>query len=145
MMPSVLVLFIALLKKQHLAASAAADAAIDAFLDVYPTAGNINGTGETQAAKFNYNLGLPAGEMLSFTAMQLWYLKKFIAMQITGFHIGDDLAFCIQEYPVRQIILVVMILYMKDIWVMFQLLMVICSITMRHLDLTVQKMAGNMM
>ena len=41
--------------------NASADAAIDAFLNVYPTANNINGTGETQAAKFNYNLGIPAG------------------------------------------------------------------------------------
>jgi iron complex outermembrane receptor protein len=42
--------------------SPAADAAIDAFLNVYPTAGNINGTGETQAAKFLYNAGLSTGE-----------------------------------------------------------------------------------
>ena len=42
--------------------SPAADAAIDAFLNVYPTAGNINGTGEIQAAKFLYNAGLSTGE-----------------------------------------------------------------------------------
>ena len=42
--------------------SPAADAAIDAFLNVYPTAGNINGTGEIQAVKFLYNAGLSTGE-----------------------------------------------------------------------------------
>ena len=42
--------------------SPAADAAIDAFLNFKPTAGNINGTGETQAAKFLYNAGLSTGE-----------------------------------------------------------------------------------
>ncbi|HET6724270.1 MAG TPA: TonB-dependent receptor, partial [Chitinophagaceae bacterium] len=49
-------------EKATFGGTAAADAAIDAFLNVYPTAGNINGTGETQAAKFNYNLGLPVGD-----------------------------------------------------------------------------------
>jgi len=56
--------------------SASADAAIDAFLDVYPTAGNINGTGETQAAKFNYNLGLPTGENSMFYSNAALIFKK---------------------------------------------------------------------
>lgn len=42
------------------------NAAIDAFLNVVPTGGNINGTGETQAAKFNMNLGAPIGDNAMF-------------------------------------------------------------------------------
>jgi iron complex outermembrane receptor protein len=56
--------------------SAAADAAIDAFLNRFPTAGNINGTGETQAAKFNFNLGLPAGDNAMFYNNAALVFKK---------------------------------------------------------------------
>lgn len=56
--------------------SPAADAAIDAFLNRFPTAGNINGTGETQAAKFNYNLGLPAGDNGMFYSNAALVFKK---------------------------------------------------------------------
>ena len=49
-------------EKATFGGSASVDAAIDAYLDRFPTGGNINGSGETQAAKFNYNLGAPAGE-----------------------------------------------------------------------------------
>ena len=56
--------------------SASADAAIDAFLDINPTGGNINGTGETQAAKFNYNLGLPTGENSMFYSNAALIFKK---------------------------------------------------------------------
>lgn len=40
----------------------AVDAAIDAFLNRFPTGKNLNGTGEISAAKFNVNLGLGVGE-----------------------------------------------------------------------------------
>jgi iron complex outermembrane receptor protein len=56
--------------------SPAADAAIDAFLNRFPTAGNLNGTGETQAAKFNYNLGLPAGDNGMFYSNAALVFKK---------------------------------------------------------------------
>jgi len=54
----------------------AADAAIDAYLDKYPTANNINGSGEIQAAKFNYNLGLEAGENGMFYSNAALVFKK---------------------------------------------------------------------
>lgn len=63
-------------EKATFGGTAAADAAIDAFLNVYPTAGNINGTGETQAAKFNYNLGLPVGENSQFYSNAALVFKK---------------------------------------------------------------------
>ena len=53
-------------EKATFGGSAAADAAIDAYLDRFPTGNNINGTGETQAAKFNLNLGIPIGESAQF-------------------------------------------------------------------------------
>ena len=63
-------------EKATFGGTAAADAAIDAFLNVYPTAGNINGTGETQAAKFNYNLGLPIGDNSQFYSNAALVFKK---------------------------------------------------------------------
>ena len=63
-------------EKATFGGTAAADAAIDAFLNVYPTAGNINGTGETQAAKFNYNLGLPVGDNSQFYSNAALVFKK---------------------------------------------------------------------
>ncbi len=56
--------------------SAAADAAIVAFLSKYPTGNNLNGTGEISAAKFNVNLGLPAGEDGQFYANAAFVTKK---------------------------------------------------------------------
>ena len=56
--------------------SSSADAAIDAFLNVNPTAGNKNGSGEIQAAKFNYNLGLDAGENGLFYSNAALVFKK---------------------------------------------------------------------
>ncbi len=53
-------------EKATFGGTASVDAAIDAFLDVVPTGGNINGTGETQAAKFNMNLGAPVGDNAMF-------------------------------------------------------------------------------
>jgi len=49
-------------EKATFGGSASVDAAIDAYLNLDPTGGNINGTGETQAAKFNFNLGVPIGD-----------------------------------------------------------------------------------
>ena len=63
-------------EKATFGGSASADAAIDAFLNVNPTGGNINGTGETQAAKFNYNLGLPTGENSMFYSNAAMVFKK---------------------------------------------------------------------
>ncbi|HET6769470.1 MAG TPA: TonB-dependent receptor [Chitinophagaceae bacterium] len=63
-------------EKATFGGTAAADAAIDAFLNVYPTAGNINGTGETEAAKFNYNLGLPVGVNSQFYSNAALVFKK---------------------------------------------------------------------
>lgn len=63
-------------EKATFGGSASADAAIDAFLNVYPTAGNINGTGETQAAKFNYNLGLPTSDNSQFYSNAALVFKK---------------------------------------------------------------------
>jgi iron complex outermembrane receptor protein len=63
-------------EKATFGGTAAADAAIDAFLNVYPTAGNINGTGETQAAKFNYSLGLPVGDNSQFYSNAALVFKK---------------------------------------------------------------------
>ncbi len=56
--------------------SPAADAAITAFLAKYPTGNNINGSGDIQAAKFNYNLGLSAGENSQFYSNAALVIKK---------------------------------------------------------------------
>ncbi|HLF44799.1 MAG TPA: TonB-dependent receptor, partial [Chitinophagaceae bacterium] len=56
--------------------SAAADAAIDAFLNRFPTGNNINGSGEIQAAKFNYNLGVQVGENGQFYSNAAMVFKK---------------------------------------------------------------------
>ncbi len=60
--------------------TASADAAIDKFLDRFPTAGNINGTGEIQAAKFNFNLGLPTGENGQFYSNGALIFKKVYSL-----------------------------------------------------------------
>ena len=56
--------------------SPAADAAINAFLNKYPTGNNINGSGDIQAAKFNYNLGLQAGDNGQFYSNAAMVFKK---------------------------------------------------------------------
>jgi iron complex outermembrane recepter protein len=56
--------------------SASSDAAIDAYLNRFPTANNINGSGEIQAAKFNFNLGLEAGETGMFYSNAALVFKK---------------------------------------------------------------------
>ena len=63
-------------EKATFGGSASADAAIDAFLNVYPTGNNINGSGEIQAAKFNYNLGVPIGENGQFYSNASLVYKK---------------------------------------------------------------------
>ena len=56
--------------------SPSADAAIVAFLAKYPTGNNINGSGDIQAAKFNYNLGLSVGEDGQFYSNAALVFKK---------------------------------------------------------------------
>ena len=56
--------------------SPAADAAINAYLNKYPTGNNINGSGDIQAAKFNYNLGLQAGDNGQFYSNAAMVFKK---------------------------------------------------------------------
>ncbi|MCY7329811.1 MAG: TonB-dependent receptor plug domain-containing protein, partial [Saprospiraceae bacterium] len=48
--------------------SPAQDALITTYLQDYPTAGNINGTGEVRAASFRINGGKPLGEIAMFNA-----------------------------------------------------------------------------
>ena len=55
---------------------AATEAAIDAFLTKYPTGNNINGSGDIQAGKFNYNLGLDVGENGQFYSNAAMVFKK---------------------------------------------------------------------
>lgn len=52
------------------------DDAIKRFLAVYPTGKNENGTGETTAAKFLYNLGVPVGENGLFYSNAAYVFKK---------------------------------------------------------------------
>lgn len=52
---------------------------IVSFLNVMPTGGNINGTGETSAAKFLYNLEVPVGETATFYSNAAYVVKKVIS------------------------------------------------------------------
>lgn len=49
------------------------------FLKINPTGGNLNGTGETSAAKFSYNLGIPIGENSQFYSNGAFVTKKVIS------------------------------------------------------------------
>ena len=49
------------------------------FLKVNPTGGNINGTGATSAAKFEYNLGIPVGEHGQFYSNAAYVFKKVLS------------------------------------------------------------------
>ncbi len=49
------------------------------FLKINPTGGNINGTGETSAASFEYNLGIPVGEHGQFYSNGAFGFKKVIS------------------------------------------------------------------
>lgn len=63
-------------EKATFGGSPSVDAAIDAYLNRFPTGNNINGTGETQAAKFNINLGIPIGENGQFYSNAGLVFKK---------------------------------------------------------------------
>ena len=52
------------------------DDAIKRYLAIYPTANNENGTGETTAAKFLYNFGVPVGENGLFYSNAAYTFKK---------------------------------------------------------------------
>jgi len=52
------------------------DDAISRYLAKYPTANNINGTGNHSASKFEYNLGLPVGDNLEFYSNAGYTFKK---------------------------------------------------------------------
>ncbi len=52
------------------------DDAIKRYLAVYPTANNINGTGATSAAKFEFNMGLPFGDNGLFYSNAAYVFKK---------------------------------------------------------------------
>src|SRR5260221_11822958 len=63
-------------EKATFGGSASVDAAIDAYLNRFPTGNNINGSGESQAAKFNYNLGVPIGDNGQFYSNGELVFKK---------------------------------------------------------------------
>ena len=52
------------------------NSAIINYLKIYPTGNNINGTGEITAAKFEYNLSVPAGENGQFYSNAALVAKK---------------------------------------------------------------------
>ncbi len=56
--------------------SPSADAAITAYLKRFPTGNNINGSGDIQAGKFNYNLGLGIGDNSQFYSNAALVFKK---------------------------------------------------------------------
>ncbi|HTJ51475.1 MAG TPA: TonB-dependent receptor, partial [Cyclobacteriaceae bacterium] len=49
------------------------------FLKINPTGGNLNGTGATSAAKFEYNLGIPVGDHGQFYSNAAYVFKKVIS------------------------------------------------------------------
>ncbi|MFM7851101.1 MAG: TonB-dependent receptor domain-containing protein, partial [Flammeovirgaceae bacterium] len=57
----------------------AANPNIISYLQRFPTGNNINGTGETSAAKFSYNLGLPVADNLQFYSNGAIVFKKVIS------------------------------------------------------------------
>ncbi len=52
---------------------------VNQYLDKYPTANNINGTGETSAAKFSFNLGIPISDNTQFYSNAAFVAKKVIS------------------------------------------------------------------
>jgi iron complex outermembrane recepter protein len=66
-------------EKATFGGTASADAAIDAFLNVYPTALNTNGTGESSGAKFLFNLGLPTSPASQFYANGAVVAKRVLS------------------------------------------------------------------
>src|ERR1700730_4391626 len=84
--------------------------------------------------------------MPSFTAIGGWYLKKCTVLQTTELLIGELMpGFYTKGSPALPIILVVMILYTKDILVMCLRSMGTCWIIMEQPDSIIFLMAGNMM
>jgi iron complex outermembrane recepter protein len=57
----------------------ATEAAIDAYLNRFPTGNNNNGTGAITAAKFNYNLGIDVAENVQFYSNAAYVVKKAIS------------------------------------------------------------------
>ncbi|HEY8933982.1 MAG TPA: TonB-dependent receptor [Cyclobacteriaceae bacterium] len=55
------------------------NANIISFLKLHPTGGNINGTGATSAAQFEYNLGIPVGEHGQFYSNGAYVFKKVMS------------------------------------------------------------------
>jgi iron complex outermembrane receptor protein len=55
------------------------NAPIVAYLQRFPTANNINGTGETSAAKFTINMGIPISENTQFYSNAAFVAKKVIS------------------------------------------------------------------
>jgi iron complex outermembrane recepter protein len=66
-------------EKATFGGNAAADAAIDAYLNRFPTGNNTNGTGAITAAKFNYNMGVPFGDNGQFYSNAGLVVKKAIS------------------------------------------------------------------
>src|ERR1700730_18958500 len=84
--------------------------------------------------------------MPSFTAIGGWYLKKCTVLQTTELLIGELMpGFYTKGSPALPIILVVMILYTKDILVMCPRSMATCWIIMEQPDSIIFLMAGNTM
>ncbi|MCX8492024.1 MAG: TonB-dependent receptor [Cyclobacteriaceae bacterium] len=52
---------------------------VNQYLDKYPTANNLNGTGATSAAKFSFNLGIPVSENAQFYSNAAFVAKKVIS------------------------------------------------------------------
>ncbi len=59
--------------------TAPANINITNFLQINPTGGNLNGTGQTSAAKFLFNLGIPIGEKGLFYSNAAFVTKKVIS------------------------------------------------------------------
>jgi iron complex outermembrane receptor protein len=103
-------------EKATFGGSASADAAIDAYLTRFPTGNNINGSGETQAAKFNYNLGVPIGDNAQFYSNGALIFKKVFSH--ANFRVPywrTDAGLLHQRIPGAPNYTEVTILYMKDI------------------------------
>ncbi len=63
-------------EKATFGGTTASDAAIDAYLNVFPNGNNINGSGEIQSAKFNYNMAVPVGDNGQFYSNAAIVFKK---------------------------------------------------------------------
>lgn len=76
------------------------NSAIVAYLNKYPTGNNINGTSETQAAKFEYNMAIPTGENSQFYSNGALIFKKvFSYANYRVPYWKEDLGLLHQEIP----------------------------------------------